>query len=271
MVRENLPAITGRGANTSQGRAVLSLPESLQLKGSWNNTWETAAVFGSICLEQNVKWSPLTSPEEAMPRGVGTPCGRRGVSGRSGGAGAQAGPAFLGGSHTLGPPLLYLDRNLWRWSDIFCFQSRKSDLCEQSPEALHTWRSQQEGEVKLYRKTMGGRPGARSALQKASSKGYVCVPAPSLQGRAPGGTKIPKGTEVLIPSLEVTEAHPFTVVTVIRQRGHSSNTPPGSTTPALELGPTRLRCKAGSDRESGQNSRLGFNSLPSMLRRRETQ
>lgn len=167
-------------------------------------------VFCSIGLEQNVKWSRLTSPRGSHAQRTGglSVGGVEGV----GGVGVQEHRLALPASRAATRWALlcgYLDRTLCRWSDILCFQSRKSDLCKQSPEALQTWRSLQEGDVKLYRRTIAGWPGPGQPWRRLPAE--VCFhPSPQPAGQSSRWHKgpqkdrsahpFPEGTEVLIPS-----------------------------------------------------------------------
>lgn len=169
----------------------------------------------------------------------------------------------------------YLGRTFWRWSDILCFQSRKSDLCKQSPEALQTWRSLQEGEVKLYRRTIGGWPGPGQPWRRLPAKGMFSSQPPACRAELPVAQRSPKGQKrsslhgVLLSDRGAQLQH--------TPRQHNPCPKARSNTflqlltwmlrQALHL---PLRCKHDSDRECGQNSRLGFNTLLSMLHRRGT-
>lgn len=242
-------------------------------------------VFCPMGLEQNVKWSQLTSPRGSHAQRTGglSVGGVEGV----GGVGVQEHRLALPASRaaTLWALLCgYLDRTLWRWSGILCFQSRKSDLCKQSPEALQTWRSLQEGDLKLYRRTIGGWPGPGQPWRRLPAE--VCFhPSPQPAGQSSRWRKGPQKDR---------SAHPFTGVPVRRGvggpqlqhtprqpqrlpaclpacRGAQSNTFLHLLTwmlrQALHLQVKRQSPVTGN---VSQNSRLGFNNLLSMLHRRET-
>lgn len=139
--------------------------------------------------------------------------------------GTQAGAAFLQAATLWALLCCYLDRTFWRWSDILCFQSRKSDLCKQSPEALQTWRSLQEGEVKLYRRTIGGWPGPGQPWRRLPAKAMFSSQPPACRAELQVAQRSQKGQKC-------SSLHGCCCQTV----GHSFNTPPGSHNPCPEAG-----------------------------------